>query len=58
MIDWQRYDPRFDADIVGAITPEAAVRARRTPQSTHPEEVGRALADTRAWLASWTGQSR
>jgi argininosuccinate lyase len=53
--DWQRYDPRFEADVVRAITPDAAVRARRTPQSTHPDEVGRALADTRAWLASWTG---
>ena len=58
LTDWQRYDARFGADVVRAITPEAAVRARRTPQSTHPDEVGRALTDTRAWLASWSGQSR
>ena len=48
--DWRRYDDRFDEDIAGAITPEAAVRARRTPQSTNPGEVSRALADTRAWV--------
>jgi len=49
--DWRRYDARFDADIVDAITPEAAVAARRTPQSTNPHAVAAALAETRAWLA-------
>ena len=49
--DWRRYDARFDADIVDAITPEAAVAARRTPQSTNPQAVAAALAETRAWLA-------
>jgi argininosuccinate lyase len=48
--DWQRYDARFDAAIMDAITPEAAVAARRTPQSTNPEAVAAALAETRAWL--------
>ena len=52
MEDWRRYDARFDADIVDAITPEAAVAARRTPQSTNPQAVAAALAETRAWLAS------
>ncbi len=51
MEDWRRYDARFDADIVDAITPEAAVAARRTPQSTNPQAVAAALAETRAWLA-------
>jgi argininosuccinate lyase len=37
--EWRGYDARFDADVVQAITPEAAVRARRTPQSTNPEFV-------------------
>jgi argininosuccinate lyase len=49
--DWQRYDSRFDAGILDAITPEAAVAARRTPQSTNPQAVAAALAETRAWLA-------
>jgi argininosuccinate lyase len=52
MEDWRRYDARFDAGIVDAITPEAAVAARRTPQSTNPQAVAAALAETRAWLAS------
>ena len=51
MEEWRRYDARFDADIVAAITPEAAVAARRTPQSTNPQAVAAALAETRAWLA-------
>jgi argininosuccinate lyase len=50
--DWRRYDARFDAGIMDAITPEAAVAARRTPQSTNPQAVAAALAETRAWLAS------
>ena len=49
--DWQRYDARFDADVLEAITPEAAVMARRTPQSTNPLAVAAALAETRAWLS-------
>ena len=48
--DWRRYDARFDDGIVEAITPEAAVAARRTPQSTNPKAVAAALAETRAWL--------
>jgi argininosuccinate lyase len=50
--DWHQYDPRFDEGIMHAITPEAAVAARRTPQSTNPAAVAAALAETRAWLAS------
>ena len=48
--DWRQYDARFDAGILDAITPEAAVAARRTPQSTNPAAVAAALAETRAWL--------
>ena len=48
--DWRRYHEKFDADIFQAITPEAAVAARRTPQSTAPSAVAAQLADTRAWL--------
>ena len=53
--DWRRYDDRFDAAILAAITPEAAVAAKRTPQSTHPDAVRRALAETRAWLETIPG---
>ena len=50
--EWQKYDPRFDDGVLGAITPEAAVRARRTPQSTNPAEVAHALDAMRAWAIS------
>jgi argininosuccinate lyase len=50
LAEWRRYDPAFDADIERVMTPEAAVRARRTPQSTHPESVARVLREVRAWL--------
>jgi hypothetical protein len=35
---------------VTAISPEASVRARKTPQSTAPGAVQEALAQTRRWL--------
>ncbi len=48
--DWRRYDPVFEAGVLDAITPEAAVRAKRTPQSTNPQAVARALSETRDWV--------
>jgi argininosuccinate lyase len=48
--DWQRYDSRFDAAVFEAITPEAAVASKRTPQSTRPSAVAAALAETRRWV--------
>jgi argininosuccinate lyase len=52
LADWQRYDPLFDENVFGAITPEAAVAARVTPQSTGPSAVAAALAETRGWIES------
>ena len=49
--DWRRYHELFDEGIFKAITPEAAVAARRTPQSTNPEAVARALVDVQSWLS-------
>jgi argininosuccinate lyase len=49
--DWRRYSEKFGEDVMEAITPAAAVLAKRTPQSTHPAAVAAALAETRAWLA-------
>jgi argininosuccinate lyase len=48
--EWAAFSPRFQPDVVEAITPAAAVAARRTPQSTGPAAVAAALADVRAWL--------
>ena len=46
----RRYDARFDARVFEAITPEAAVAAKRTPQSTGPGAVAAALAETGRWI--------
>ena len=50
LADWRSYSDLFEERILTAITPEAAVAARLTPQSTNPDAVARALAETRAWL--------
>ncbi|MEO7192201.1 MAG: argininosuccinate lyase [Vicinamibacterales bacterium] len=50
--DWRRFHPSFDESVLLAITPEAAVAARRTPQSTNPNAVAAALAETKRWLSS------
>ena len=50
--DWQRYDPIFDDRVFAAITPEAAVAARVTPQSTGPSAVAAALAETKTWISA------
>jgi argininosuccinate lyase len=49
---WRTYDARFDENVFDALTPEASVRAKRTPQSTHPDAVAAALAGVRAWIAT------
>jgi len=49
--DWRRYHDLFDEGVFRAITPEAAVAARLTPQSTNPQAVSAALAELKAWLA-------
>ncbi len=53
--DWRRYHDLFDDGIFQAITPEAAVAARLTPQSTNPAHVAATLARTREWLAQFGG---
>jgi argininosuccinate lyase len=50
--EWQRFSPHFGDDVKQAVTAEASVRARKTPQSTAPDAVRRALKETRAWLAA------
>jgi argininosuccinate lyase len=54
--DWRRYDPRFDEGVLAAITPEAAVAAKKTAQSTGLEPVAAALADVRRWVAAHDGR--
>ncbi|HXT70389.1 MAG TPA: argininosuccinate lyase [Vicinamibacterales bacterium] len=51
--DWRGYHELFDAGVLTAVTPEAAVAARRTPQSTNPEAVASALSEVLRWLSRW-----
>ena len=50
--EWRANSPLFDADVRRAITPEASVERKRTPQSTQPEAVQASLAQLRDWIAS------
>jgi argininosuccinate lyase len=49
--EWRAVNDLFGDDIAGHVTPAASVAAKRTPQSTAPDAVERALADARTWLA-------
>jgi argininosuccinate lyase len=55
--EWQRFSPLFGLDVIQAITPEAAVTARLTPQSTNPASVAAALADVRRWADGRGGRT-
>ena len=48
--EWRRYSDLFDDSVISVVTPRASVSARKTPQSTHPEAVAAALAETKHWL--------
>ncbi|MGQ0732927.1 MAG: argininosuccinate lyase [Acidobacteriota bacterium] len=49
--DWRRFSEHFGEDVRHAVTAEASVAARKTPQSTAPAAVRAALEETRRWLA-------
>jgi argininosuccinate lyase len=48
--EWQRHSPLFDEAVHAVVTPEASVRARKTPQSTEPKAVLAALDEVKGWL--------
>jgi len=50
LAEWQRHSTLFDDDVRKVVTPEASVRARKTPQSTEPQAVSAALTDVTEWL--------
>jgi argininosuccinate lyase len=52
--EWRAASELFGDDIAEHITAEASVAAKRTPQSTQPAAVARAIADVQAWLSSVT----
>jgi len=51
MNEWRAASDLFGDDILQWVTPEASVSAKKTPQSTAPEAVAAALAETRRWVA-------
>jgi argininosuccinate lyase len=53
--EWRAASDRFDADVVSHVTPGASVAAKRTPQSTSPEDVRRAIEESEAWIAARSG---
>ena len=54
--EWRAFSGLFQDDVTARVSARAAVRARRTPQSTHPDAVGRALAAVSAWLRRARGE--
>jgi argininosuccinate lyase len=56
--EWRSHSELFDADVRDAITPQASVAKKRTPQSTKPEAVAAALGDAMNWIAESKKQIR
>jgi argininosuccinate lyase len=54
--EWRAESPLFGEEVREVVTPRASVEARRTPQSTQPAAVARALAQARAWLAGLSAE--
>jgi len=52
MAEWREASEMFGADAPMAATALASVKARRTPQSTHPDAVTAALTECRSWIRS------
>jgi argininosuccinate lyase len=48
--EWKAVNPAFGPDVHEAIKPERAVAAKRSPQSTNPEQVRAQLAELDAWI--------
>jgi argininosuccinate lyase len=53
--EWRQASALFGDDVKQHVTAAASVKVRKTPQSTNPDAVRAALAETRAWLARGTG---
>ena len=51
MAEWRGHSQLFGEDVRGAVTAEASVRARKTPQSTEPAAVAAALTELKKWTS-------
>ncbi len=52
MDEWRTHSPLFGDDVRAAISARASLEKKQTPQSTSPEAVAAALAETREWVAN------
>jgi argininosuccinate lyase len=52
LTEWREASDMFGEDAPRAATALASVQARRTPQSTNPDAVGKALEECRQWVES------
>ncbi len=50
LAEWQHHSDLFNESVKSVITADASVRARKTPQSTHPQAVAAALDEVSGWL--------
>jgi argininosuccinate lyase len=50
--EWEAVHPRVGSEVQRVISPERAVAARKTPQSTAPAHVREALGETSRWVAA------
>jgi len=53
--EWRAASELFGDDIAEHVTAQASVAAKRTPQSTQPAAVAKAISEAEAWLRSVTG---
>ncbi len=49
--EWRAHSPLFESDVRQAVTALASIEKKRTPQSTHPGAVAKALAELQGWLS-------
>jgi argininosuccinate lyase len=48
--EWRAHSPLFEDDVRATITARASIEKKQTPQSTSPEAVAAALAETHEWI--------
>jgi argininosuccinate lyase len=51
--EWRTHSPLFDSDVYQAVSAAASVAKKRTPQSTHPDAVAKAIEELRQWLSTF-----
>jgi len=52
--EWRAFSDRIGPDVAEAVSAQASVAAKRTPQSTNPDAVRAALDELAAWLRGGT----